>query len=347
MKSSLAVIVSEPNKVVLKETPLAEPGAGQIVIKTAYSTLSPGTEHMVLQGLQWRPPLAIGYSLCGHVEAVGAGVTRLQVGDAVVATAPHASYVLTDERFVTPVPAGVDLEQAAFFNLAHTALYGVRQAAIELGEAVVVIGQGIVGLLAARMAQLAGGLPVIAVDVDERRLEFSRKLGVHEVINGTDASRLNRMMEGLPGGGAPVVIEVTGARAPLNQALDIVGIRGRVVMLGVTHGTENVDIHERLTMKGASLIGAYVNSKPWSVSQTNVEIIHWPPTLAPGSRPHIGTRPWSSDDDVRVVLNAIKYGTLDLRPLITHRFTPDEISSAYDMVVRQERSLIGGVICWR
>jgi 2-desacetyl-2-hydroxyethyl bacteriochlorophyllide A dehydrogenase len=343
----LAVIVSEPNKVVLKEVPLAEPKAGQIVIKAAYSTLSPGTEHMVLKGQQWRPPLAIGYSLCGHVAAVGAGVTRLEVGDAVVATAPHASYVLTDERFVTPVPEGVDLEQAAFFNLAHTALYGVRQARIELGEAVVVIGQGIVGLLAARMAQLAGGLPVIAVDVDESRLEFSRKLGVHEVINGSDASRLNRMVESLPGGGAPVVIEVTGARAPLNQALDIVGVRGRVVMLGVTHGTENVDIHERLTMKGASLIGAYVNSKPWSVSQTNVEIINWPPTLAPGSHAYIGTRPWSSDEDVRVVLNAIKYGTLDLRPLITHRFTPDQISSAYDMVVRQDRSLIGGVIHWR
>jgi threonine dehydrogenase-like Zn-dependent dehydrogenase len=178
-------------------------------------------------------------------------------------------------------------------------------------------------------------------------LDFSRKLGVHEVINGTDAGRLNQVIGSLPGGGAPVVIEVTGVRAPLDQALDIVGVRGRLVMLGVTHGSESIDFHERLTMKGAALIGAYVNSKPWSLSQTDVTIANWPPSLAAGSRRYVGPDMWTSDEDVRVVLNLIKYGALDVRPLITHRFSPDQAPAAYELVKAQDRSLIGGVICWR
>jgi 2-desacetyl-2-hydroxyethyl bacteriochlorophyllide A dehydrogenase len=346
MKAQVAV-VSEPGSVTLLPSELREPAAGEVVIGAAYSALSPGTEQHVMQGIQWPPPIAIGYALCGYVVATGPGVTQLAVGDAVVTTAPHASHFVADQRFVTPVPEGVDLEQAAFFNLAHTALYGVRQAKVELGEAVVVIGQGVVGLLAARMAQLAGGLPVIAVDVDEQRLEFSRRLGIHEVVNGTDTARLARITRALPGGGAPVVIEVTGLRAPLDQALDVVGTRGRIVMLGVTHGTESVDFHDRLTMKGAALIGAYVNSKPWALSQTQVEIVQWPPTLAPGSQRYAGPGVWTSDEDVRVVLNLIRYGSLDISPLITHRFTPSQLPDAYELVKRGDRSLIGGVIRWR
>lgn len=344
---ALTVMVTEPGRVAVQPTELREPAAGEVLIEAACSALSPGTEQHIMQGQQFPPPFPIGYALVGHIAAIGPDVRAFKTGDAVVATAPHGSHVIADQRFVTPLPDGVELEQAALFNLAHTALYGVRQARIELGEAVAVIGQGVVGLLAARIAQLDGGLPVIAIDIDEQRLAFSRSLGIHEAVKGSDTAQLRRILDGLPGDGAPVVIEATGLRAPLNQALDIVATRGRVVMLGVTHDAATVDIHERLTMKGAALIGAYVNSKPWSLSQTHVTIAQWPPALLPGSQRYAGPGVWTSDEDVRTVLNLMKYGALDVRPLITHRFTPDQVPAAYERVKAQDRALIGGVIHWR
>ena len=167
------------------------------------------------------------------------------------------------------------------------------------------------------------------------------------MVNGTDTARLKKIIEGLPGGGVPVVIEVTGVRQPVEQALDIVGLRGRVVLLGTTHGNETVQFHRALSMKGASMIGGYINSKPWSMSQTNVEMPTWPPSLAPGSKRYVGPNMWTSDEDVRVVMNLIRYGSLDLRPLITHRFTPEQAPGAYQQVIDQDRSLVGGVIRWK
>lgn len=346
MKSRV-VWVPEPGKVVLTELELSPPAAGEVLIEARYSAMSPGTERHIILGKGWPLPLSIGYSLVGEVVAVGEGVTRFKKGDAVVAMARHASHVVVDERAVLRMPEGIDQEQAAFFNLVHTAVYGVRQAGVQLGEAVAVIGQGIVGLLAARIAQLAGGLPVIAIDVDDRRLEFSRQLGIPEIVNGKDSARLKAILASLPGGGVPAVIEATGVRAPLEQALEIVNERGRIVLLGIAHGNETVNFQQPLIMKGAAIIGAYVNSKPWALERTDVEITNWPPSVSPGSRPYNGPGVWTSTDDVRVALNLIRYGALDVAPLITHRFASDAISRAYQHVVDQDPSLIGGLIRWQ
>ena len=346
MKST-ALMVREPGRVVLESQELGAPGPGQVLIEAGYSTLSPGTERHILRGEEFSPPMAIGYSLVGKVIASGAGVSGFAPGDTVAAVAPHASHVMVDARAVIPIPPGTDLEQAAFFNLGHTALYGIRQAQPQLGEAVAVIGQGIVGLIAARLALLAGGLPVIAIDVDEQRLELSRRLGVELVVNGRDSQRVLGLIRSLPGGGVPVVIEVTGSRAPLEQALEIVSVRGRIVLLGTTHGGEAVPFDRQLSFKGASLIGAYVNSKPWSLLQTDMEIRHWPPALAGGSRPYVGSDSVSSVQDIRVILDLIRYGRLDLQPLITHRLAPQEAPAAYERVWAQDRSLVGAVIHWQ
>jgi len=94
-------------------------------------------------------------------------------------------------------------------------------------------------------------------------------------------------------------------------------------------------------------IGAYVNSKPWSLLQTDMEIRHWPPALAGGSRPYVGSDSVSSVQDIRVILDLIRYGRLDLQPLITHRLAPQEAPAAYERVWAQDRSLVGAVIHWQ
>jgi NADPH2:quinone reductase len=344
---SLGVVFPEPNRVVLETFDLPEPGPGEVVLEAACSTLSPGTEYNLLVGKSRQTyPIKIGYSFAGRVKQLGPGVDRLTVGQPVVTTGRHASHILADARFVTPVPEGVDLESAAFFNLAHTALFGVRQAGIELGLPVAVLGQGMVGLLAAKLAQLAGATPVIALDLDEERLAMSRAIGLPVVVNAADKGAIAALLADLPGGGVAAAIEATGALEPIDMALDMIRARGRVVLLSSPNRDDPVNCYRKLSMKGASLVGAYINAKPWSLEQTQVGMPSWPPSLNAGSTRYVGPGGWTSDEDVRVFLDLLRYGALDLKPLITHRFTPEQAPEAYELVRTKDKALVGGVIRW-
>jgi threonine dehydrogenase-like Zn-dependent dehydrogenase len=134
----------------------------------------------------------------------------------------------------------------------------------------------------------------------------------------------------------------------LAQAFEIVSERGRVVMISQVHGESMPEIDEPLMMKGASLIGTYVNSKPFSLRRTDLGINGaWPPTISNRLERYVNSDIWTSDDDFRVALDFIKYGSLDIRPLISHRFTYEEIPKAYDLVWNKDASLLGGVIKWK
>jgi threonine dehydrogenase-like Zn-dependent dehydrogenase len=311
--------------------------------------MSPGTEGSLIAGLILPLPQDIGYSMAATVAAVGKDVTDYKPGDKVVATARHASYQLVDQRLVSPAPAGIDMEQAAFFNLAHTGLYGIRRAGLQLGEPALIMGQGLVGALTTQLALASGAAPVIVTDVDDTRLELARKVGVHHAINPqTEPDALDAIVEELGLGGIPVIFEATGQRAPVEQAVQLVSERGRIVMLSTVHGDTVPNITEPIMMKGACLYGAYVNSKPFSLRRTDLTIAGcWPPTVAEGSRRYANHDVWTSDEDIRGILNLINYGSLDVRPLISHRFTVDQIPEAYDLVWKKDRSLVGGTIRWK
>ena len=347
MKATYAV--AEHGKVVLKTEEVSKPGPGQLLLQGEYSAMSPGTEWALMNGFIVPLPQKIGYAMAARVVEVGPGVTGFKVGDGVVTTGQHATYMLMDQRNCTPAPTGIDMEQAAFFNLAHTGMYALRRAGLQLGEAAVVLGQGYVGAVTAQLAKLAGALPIIVTDMDETRLAIARKMGVHYAINPkTEPGKLEEVVASLGTGGVPVVFEATGHRKPLEQAFEIVGERGRVVMISQVHGEEMPHYDENLMMKGASLIGTYVNSKPFALRRYDLTIPgSWPPVLADGSARYSNSDIWTCDEDIRVVLNLIKYGSLDLKPLISHRFTIDQIPEAYELVWKQDFNLLGGVICWK
>lgn len=324
------------------------PGPGQLLLEAQFSTLSPGTEYSLLAGDILPLPQYLGYSLAARVLEVGEGVDSFRPGDAVVATAAHARYQLIDQRAVTSVPEGTDLEQAAFFNLAHTAMYAIRRSGLQLGETCIVLGQGLVGAITAQLARLAGAIPVIVTDLDETRLEASRRMGVHHALNpGADGSDLKKLVSEL-GGGVSVVFEATGARQPLDQAFDLVGERGRVVMMSQSHENSLPDFSHRLFVKGASLIGGYINSKPFSLYRTDMEIsANWPPVMRPGLERYSDRDCWTSDEDIRVIMRLLRDGGLDLGQLISHRFDWQELPRAYELLWNRDPSLLGGVICWQ
>src|SRR5439155_14218559 len=107
-----------------------------------------------------------------------------QPGDRVVSDAPHASRACVDAASAMRVPESVTDEEATFWTLGCTVMNGVRLSEIRLGEAVVVLGAGLLGQLATAMAALSGAWPLIVLDLAQRRLDLARARGATHTIAG-------------------------------------------------------------------------------------------------------------------------------------------------------------------
>ena len=336
--------------VALLEKEIPAPGPGEVLLKAKYSAMSPGTENGLLGNHIVPLPTSIGYAMAAEVIEVGPDVDELKVGDHVVATVEHAQYVVTFAMNCTLCPEGVDLKQASFWNLGHTGMYALRRSNLQMGEPCAVLGQGFVGAITAQCARIAGAVPVIVTDLDDERLEAAKKMGVDVAINSkTDPEGLEREVAKLNRGGLPVIFEATGARGPLMQAAELVSERGRVVMISQVHGEAMPPIDDPIMQKGASLIGTYVNSKPYKLRRADLLIQGaWPPVMGEKLTRYCNSDCWTSDEDIQVFLNLIKYGKLDITPLISHEFQYTDIPKAYaeNVYPNVNPAMTGGVICW-
>ena len=341
---------AQPGKVVLQEKEIPAPGPGQVLLKANYSAMSPGTENGLLGEHIVPLPTSIGYAMAAEVIEVGEGVQELKVGDHIVTTGEHAQYLVMDELNCTICPEGVDLKQAAFWNLGHTGMYALRRSGLQLGEPCAVLGQGFVGAITAQLAKIAGAVPVIVTDLDDGRLEAAQKMGIDIAINSkTDPDGLEREVAKLNYGGLPVIFEATGARGPLMQAAELVSERGRVVMISQVHGEALPPIDDPIMQKGASLIGTYVNSKPFKLRRADLFIDGvWPPVMHRDLLRYNNSDCWSSDEDIQVYLKLIAYGKLDISPLISHEFDYKDIGQAYADYVfpNVNPTMTGGLISW-
>src|SRR2546430_4179087 len=122
-------------------------------------------------------PMPLGYSSAGIVLAVGDGVSAFTAGDRVAAAGPHAGIVVVGENLCAKIPENVTFEQAAYAAVGAIALEGVRLANTVLGSRVLVIGLGLIGQIAACLLK-AQGAAVLGTDLDPRRLELARSLGI-------------------------------------------------------------------------------------------------------------------------------------------------------------------------
>ena len=342
---------AQPGKVVLKEKEIGHPGFGEVLIKAKYSTLSPGTECGLLHEAIVPLPTNIGYSMAGEVIEVGEGVTGLKVGDHVVSTIEHAQYIITSELNCSLCPEGVDLKQASFWNLAHTGMYSIRQSRLMMGEACIVMGEGFVGAVTAQLAKIAGACPVIITGHHDEKLAASKEMGADYVVNTkTDPEGLEKLLKELGlENKVPVIFEATGNREALMQAANLVAERGRVIMISQVHGEAMPPIDDPLMQKGASLIGTYVNSRPYKLKRADLQIVGtWPPVMSQTLTPYKNCDMWTADDDIVVFMNYVKYGRLNITPLISHTFTYQEIPEAYDKYVfpHPSKEITGGLISW-
>lgn len=322
------VVFVERGGAQLEETPIPTPAAGQLLIRTRSTLISPGTERAFFLGLPNTPqqyPHHPGYSNIGEVIACGEGVADWAPGQRVANTGGHAAYVVINAQKCVPVPDGLVDEEANFFNLASIAMQGVRKARIELGEPVAVIGAGLIGLLALQLAKLNGGLPVISVDTDERRLAFAQQVKVDITVKADDQLQAT-VAQACAADGAAVVIEATGHPEAIPTAFQLARPGGRVILLGSTRGeTEQVNFYRDVHRKGLTVIGAHDIARPKVES-------------------HAGW--WIAQEDQRVALNLLAAGRLLVQPLITHRFAWHDAPQAYERLKAWDINTLGMVLRW-
>ena len=324
------VVCPEAGRAELESFPEPQPGDGEVALAASLTLISPGTERAFMLGLpntSGKYPYRPGYNCVGRITALGEGVgDALAVGDRVVAAAPHASAAVVSQERAIPVPDAVPDEAACFFNMLCIALQGVRKAKIELGEAVIVVGQGLVGQLAARLARLQGGAPVVGLDTSPERRELATA-GADRVLDPA-AADFRGTLDGVLGGegGAPVVIEATGAPEPIRLALSLARRMGRVVLLGSTRGvTDGVNFYADVHKKGLQILGAHASAIPTRDS-------------APGG--------WTWADNCRAVLRLLATGRLRVQDLITHRFPADRAAEAFALLANWDPTLLGVVLRW-
>ena len=267
-------VLIKQGRVVVEEVPAPMVSEGGVLIKVVSSCISAGTELSSLQSSgkslirraleqpdQVRKAFSMarsegisktlaqvrgasetgsptGYSLAGVVLAVSKGVRDIQPGDRVAAAgagvANHAEYVDVPRNLVMLIPDSLDFPQASTVTLGGIAMQGVRRAQVQLGEYVVVLGTGVLGQLALQML-VAAGTRVIAVDLNDKRLELARQMGAELCLNPNQADSIKAVHHHTNGYGADVVLfcAATENSQALSDAFAMTRKKGRLVMVGV------------------------------------------------------------------------------------------------------------------
>ena len=179
-----------------------------------------------------------GYSASGIVEEVGSDVVGIKPGDKVACAgghyATHSECIVVPQNLVVKLNDKSDLRAASSVAIGSIAMQGVRRADVKLGENICVIGLGLIGQLTIQILQAAGA-HVIAVDVNDTRIEEVKQLGVDIAINSSNEDFYNKINDFTNGKGVDSVIitAATKTSEPLHQAFSICRKKGRVVLVGV------------------------------------------------------------------------------------------------------------------
>jgi predicted dehydrogenase/threonine dehydrogenase-like Zn-dependent dehydrogenase len=345
------------------DVPCPRAGPGQLLIRTSRTLVSAGTERMLVDfgkaGLvdkaRQQPdkvrmvldkvrtdgliptleavrnkldqPLPMGYCNVGEVIEVGNGVTGFEVGDRVASNGRHAEIVSVPLNLCAKVPDGVDDEAAAFTVLGAIALQGIRLVQPTLGEAVVVTGLGLIGLVTVQLLR-AQGCRVLGLDFDPARLALAQRFGaeVADLRSGADPVAVAQAFSRGRGVDAVLLTASTSSSEPMHQAASMCRKRGRIVLVGVTGlAVSRADFFEKeLTFQVSCSYG------PGRYDPAYEDKGHDYP---------VGFVRWTEQRNFEAMLDMLAERRLDVAALISHRFAIEAAEHAYAVVGGSEPSL--------
>lgn len=336
---------------------------GHLLIQSEYSLISPGTERMLVgfaragwlgkarsqpekvkqvldkirsDGLsptldtvfsRLDEPLRLGYCNVGRVIAVGEGVKEFKEGDCVVSNGPHAEIVSVPANLSAHVPSTLRGEDACFAILGATALHGIRLLAPTLGERFGVWGLGLLGNLAAQLLRLHGAF-VLGIDPHPARAESLRDLGFpssHEIADSALGQAVRKLSGAELLDGA-LICAATQHAHPINQAIRLCRKRARIVSTGnVGLELDRGPLYQKeisLAVSCAYGPGRY---------DVNYEEKNQDYPL-----PYVR---WTAGRNISAFLELQNQGRVQVDQLISHRFSVDQASEAYDLLTAEEDSL--------
>lgn len=345
------------------EVPCPAPAPGALQVATSRSLVSAGTERMLVafarasllgkarqqpervrevfekvrahgvratvEAVRTRleQPLALGYCNVGRVLEVGAGVSGFEAGERVVSNGKHAEVVVVQKNLCARVPDGVDDDSAVFTVLAAIGLQGVRLVVPTVGECVVVIGLGLIGLITVQILR-ANGCRVLGVDPDPARLRLAKQFGaeVVGVAGGGDPLEAARRFSRDRGVDAVVITASTPSSEPISQAATMARKRARIVLVGVT-GLE------------LSRADFYEKELSFQVSCSYGPGRYDPGYEQGGNDYPVGFVRWTAQRNFEAVLDLMASGALEVKSLISHRFDIGSADKAYDILASSTPSL--------
>lgn len=337
-------------KVSVENVPVPVARSGHVLIRTAFSLVSAGTERMlvgfgssgwlqrarehpdkvrqVLRKIKsdgWLPtfravttklgePVPLGYSMAGVVVDVGPGVSGFRVGDRVAGAGPHAAYVCLSENKVAHIPANVKDQDAAFTVVGAVALQAVRLLSPTLGETVVVMGLGLTGMLAALLLK-ANGCCVIASEPDASKRELAQQHGILAVAPAALAETASGST-GRRGVDGVVICASAAADSLVSEAASLCRKRGRIVLAGVSGLTLNrSDFYEKeLSFQVSCAYG------PGRYDASYEE---------KGLDYPFGLVRWTMNRNFEAILELMASGSLTVSGLVTAVMAPDEAPAYY------------------
>lgn len=331
------IVFTKVNTAEYLEGDISEVSGTLVKVRTHFSTVSCGTEKAnitdSLGGSASRVskvnfPCQLGYSSSGIVEEIGENVKGVKVGDRVAMFwSTHSKYNVIDESRVVKIDHdNISMEEAALSFIACFPMAAIRKTRLEMGEYVLVMGLGLLGQLAVKLARIAGGCPIIAVDPVEERRNEALKNGADYAFSPFEENFAGKV-KAVTGKGANVCIEVTGVGAGLDGALDCMARFGRVALLGCTRNSDfSIDYYKKVHCPGITLIGAHTHARPNEESH-------------PGWFTH--------RDDLRAVMKLCSMGRLDLLGMIKETHKPSECSEVYTRLINDKNFPIVVQFDWR
>jgi 2-desacetyl-2-hydroxyethyl bacteriochlorophyllide A dehydrogenase len=309
---------------------------GHLRVRTRYSGISAGTELTAYRGTNpyltrtWDPQARLfrddvagitypvagwGYSEVGEVTEVSPeldGTPGLPVaGDLVWGIWGHRSEGIVPAERMTGhrLPDGLDPLAGAFARVGAIAYNAVLAADIHLGEDVAVFGQGVIGLLATRLARLNGAV-VTAVDALDARLDAARRYGAAHTLNARAGGVAEAVRELTAGRGADLAIEISGAYPALHEALRTVAAGGRVVASGFYQGDgTGLRLGDEFHHNRVQLICSQIGGVP----------------------PQLSHR-WTVDRLQQTFLRLVAEGQVDTAALVSHRVPVADAAAAYTLI---------------
>lgn len=293
MKTLAAILVEQRRPLEIAELDIPVLRYGQVLAEIAATRIC-GSQLGEIQGTKGSDkylPHLLGHEAGGIVREIGPEVRHIKVGDRVVihwrpsrgieaggstylradGSKVNAGNITTFQQFsvvsenrLTPVPADLNFEICALLADTLTTGFGVitHDAKVRIGESVVIIGCGGIGLGAVLGAQLAGAYPVIAVDLHDHKLAKARAYGATHVINSASTD-FRTAVQALIDGPADVVIDGTGLPAVIEEAFALTAPTGRCVIFGVMAHDQKISLNTLPLHFGKVLTGSHGGgSKP-------------------------------------------------------------------------------------